>query len=250
MNSPISPELQMYRPEVFKAPNGEMLAVRFDVQSLLESKIGPDWQEQMCTAIETQGKPVERGFKHWTIREADPNGKIELITFDGSEMADLIPGLWELYQGTFKQMMESVLPPNVPRLKIYDDRNRGLECVSQKPATIDEKYPRRMEAHVDQRYTAVLSLAAPNSEKEGRLVIGNNPDAKNVEEIAADAVYIVHKPGTVVCFSRGSQYPHYTEEITDPDSRRIIVSLNYPTEHETEDEARELTEHILGKANQ
>lgn len=80
-------------------------------------------------------------------------------------------------------------------------------------------------------------------------MIGNSTEANSIEEINAnaDATYITHRPGTLVCFSQGRFYPHYTEEVTDPQSRRITVSLNYPVEGETLEAAEELVNHAYGK---
>ena len=41
-----SPEFEGFAPEVIYSPQGEQLAVRFDVLSLLVDKLGPDWQNQ------------------------------------------------------------------------------------------------------------------------------------------------------------------------------------------------------------
>lgn len=244
---PSTPELAQYSPEPIQSPRGELLAMRFDVNTLLESKIGPNWQEVTCDTITNRGELIVRGVDDPTCREADPSTRVGLITLHGDIMAKVAPGIWELYNGTFKQMMQMALPAGMEPLRAYEDPIDALECLSQQPAIFDDGIERRIEAHVDQRRTAVLVLAEPNSDTEGRLVVGNNPDAQNIAEINADPTYIVHRPGTLVCFSKGSIYPHYTEEITDPTSRRIVISMNYPRESETPEEAQRMREQVLGK---
>ncbi len=248
MINPTSPELQIYSPEVFQNPQGESLAVRFDVKSLLEAKIGPEWQKQIMELVDHEGRLVVRRPTHETCREADVNAQLGLITLDGKIVADYVPGMWELYQGTFKQLMQAALPAGVEPLRAYDDPALALETLSQQPAVEGDPIQRRLEAHVDLRYTAVLVAVAPNLPTEGRLAISNNPNAKTVEEIKDNATYIVHRAGTLVCFSQGRVSPHVTEEIKDPTSRRVITSLNYPTETETPEVAAEIQAHIEGRS--
>ena len=107
-NVTISPELEMYRPEVIASPKGEALAVRFEVGSLLEAKIGLDWQDVAREVVTGSGVLVVRTGDHHTVRE--PIGKFGLISVEGDKFAEAVPGIWELYQGIFKQMMQVALP--------------------------------------------------------------------------------------------------------------------------------------------
>lgn len=241
----VSPELQMYKPEVVESPTGEMLGIRFDISSLLETKIGQDWQQQAADVIST-GEEIVRTGNHHTVRE--PVGKFGLASVEGEELAEALPGIWELYQGTFKQMMQSALPAGVEALRSYDDPHLALEPVNQLPKDPASDVERRYEAHVDQRYTAVVVIKAPESaEQGGRLVISGSPDAASLAEIDKDATYIEHRPATLFCFSRGRTYPHYTEQVIDPSAERMTIALNYPAESETLEQAHELVDHAYGK---
>lgn len=244
-NSLISPELQIYHPEVIESPSGEMLGVRFDVTNLLEAKVGPDWQHEVASVIEA-GDEIVRTGDHHTVRE--PVGRFGLVSVEGQDLATAVPGVWELYKGAFKQMMQAALPAGMELLNSYEDPHLALEPVKQLPADPTSGVQRRYEAHVDQRYTAVLVVKAPvSAEQGGRLVVSDHPEATSIEEIDQGAVRIAHKPGTLFCFSRGRVYPHYTEEVTDQKSKRLTVALNYPVESETLEEAHELVDHSYGK---
>lgn len=247
MTSQVSPELEAYRPEFFTHPNGELLAVRFDVNSLLESHLGQDWQIETQRIVDAHGVIVPRTVDDPTCREADPTTRIGLVTVEGGLLAREAPGLWNLYSGTFKQMMQQALPVGAEPLRSYEHPELGLECVTQFPPQPDDTFERRLEAHVDGRYTAVLVLCPPVSDQEGRLVIGRNPEAQSLEEIRDDAEYITHRQGTLLCFSRGSEYPHFTEPITVSGSRRTVISLNYPKESETPEQTWAIYQHAMGQ---
>jgi hypothetical protein len=119
-----------------------------------------------------------------------------------------------------------------------------LECVSQELADPTSGMQKRMEAHVDFRFTAVQVVDAPKADTEGgRLVIANDTQARSVEEINKNATYISHRLGTLVCFSQGGNYAHYTEEITG--GRRIVIAHNYKKASETAEETARLTANIL-----
>jgi hypothetical protein len=241
-----SPEFEAFHPEVIGNPKGEALAIRYDVSRLLETKIGVDWQREMGDFI-AAGKSTKRTGAHWTVRE--PVGAFVLDLTQGEALEQAFPAVWELYEGVFKQMTQAALPAGVEPMKLREHPNQALEPFSQRPADKESGELRRMEAHVDQCYTSVLAIEVPeNGETQGgRLVIANNAEASSVKEITDDAVYITHKPGTLLCFSRGRVYPHFTEEVTDPTAKRIMLSMNYPVESETPEEARELTGHAYNE---
>ncbi len=241
-----SSELDKFSPEVISSPQDETLAFRFDVTALLEEKIGPDWQATTCEAIITHGSPTIRTGAHHTVRE--PAGRFGLIVMAGDQLTSLVPGIWELYRGVFRRMMQRALPVGAEPMQTYDKSLYTLEAVSQPPADPSSDVQNRFEAHIDQRYTGVLALDVPAT-GGGELVIANNSNVSSIAEIDAGATIITHRPGTLVCFSRGRLYPHYTREITDPLARRITVGLNYPVVGETPEATAELFNHALGRGN-
>lgn len=211
--------------------------------------MGEDWQNIIAECVSTMGRLVVRDASHHTCREDNPLSRFGLITVDGGELARRVPGLWELYKGPFADMMRlSVANPD--ELSVYNSPDHGLELVSQEleEAGIDGYKP-RMEAHVDQRFTAVLVVSAPSISTEGRLVISDDPRAKTAEEIGKTATYIPHQSGTVFCFTAGRELPHYTESITLAGSARIVCALNYPHVDESPEAAQELLQHIQKGAN-
>lgn len=237
-------------PELIANPRGEILALRFDVLPLLVSEIGPEWQKQLSDVIQAGPLVTREPQEHYTNREHGTVALLGLLTPDGSDLATQVPGLWRLYQGPFRELMERALPLEDRPLRAYDEPGLALEGLAQKPVVRpgSDSVQYRMENHVDQRNTAVLVVdAPPNDADGGRLFISNNPDALSVAETDADATIVSHRPGTLLCFSLGKIYPHHTEELTNPNSRRIIVSLNYPAHDESPEEAQGLQDYIQGK---
>jgi hypothetical protein len=245
----ISHEPQANGPEMITNPSGEVIALRFNVLQLLESVVGPDWQEQISGVIEGGSLNLRAADGHYTNREYGNPAQFGLITADGQDLASTVPGVWGLYQTSFAEMMQQALPPGAEPLKVYSDPKLALEGYAQQPVEKagSKEVQYRMEAHTDMRYTAVLVVKAPKHERDGgRLVISNNPNAQNVDEINKDATRIMHVPATVLCFTEGRNYPHYTEEVVSPDAKRVVVSLNYPLETETDAAAADLLRHIEG----
>lgn len=242
-------EPQAQGPEVINNPTGETIALRFDVLQSLETTIGQDWKEQISAVIESGTLNLRDADGHHTNREEGTTAKLGLVTADGAELAELVPGVWTLYQGEFMTMMQQALPEDAEPLRAYDDPKLALEGYAQLPVAEagSDKVQYRMEAHTDLRYTAVLVIDIPANEADGGLlVIGNNPDAQSTTEINEDATHIKHTAATLLCFLQGRKYPHYTQEVTDPNSKRIVISLNYPLETETLEEALALLQHVEG----
>jgi hypothetical protein len=242
-------EPQPKGPEVIPNPTGETIALRFDVLPLLEAAVGPDWREKITDVIEAGELKLRKPDGHYTNREEGSTAKLGLVTADGQEFADAVPGVWELYQTDFMAMMQQALPEDAEPLVAYDDPEKALEPYAQQPVETAgaDDVQHRMEAHVDMRYTAVLVIDAPEDENDGgRLVIGSDPDAHSVAEIDKDATRIPHIPATLLCFTEGRKYPHYTEEVTNPDAKRVVISLNYPLEGEDPAAADEILQHIGG----
>lgn len=247
MTNTLGSEFDSYTPEPIYALDGEQLGVRFDVRSLLEREVGPDWQEKACLAVTDYGEVVYKDATDETCREEDPYTRFELLTLDGLTLANMIPGLWRLYRGPFRGMMSATLPKGAEALRVYEEPKDALEFVSQQPADPSTGVLRRMEAHVDQRYNAVLPFDVPASGlEEGRLAIASNPDSRNETEIRDGATFITHRPGWLVCFSWGMKYPHFPEEIKSSLARRIALSLNYPLASESEEDALRLRVRNLG----
>lgn len=242
-------ELRTDGREIISNSNYEILAVRFDVVPLLEGQIGLNWKEEIIRVIKDGSLNLRTPDGHYTNREEGNHASFGLLTAEGDDIARRVPGVWELYKGQFMTMMQQALPEEVEPLKSYDDPDLALEGYAQLPTVRpSEDIQFRMEAHVDMRYTAVLVIDAPEDETAGgALVIGSNPNARNVEEINQDATKILHKPGTLLCFSRGREFPHYTEEVTSSNADRIVISLNYPVASETREAANDLLLHIKGK---
>lgn len=242
-------ESQSSKPEVITNPSGETIALRFDAVPILEQVMGSDWQEQATGIIESGSFSLRSADGHYTNREKGNSSQFGLVTADGLDIVNTTPGIWQLYQDSFRDMMQQVLPEDSEPFRTYDDPSKAIEGYSQQPVepSTPDEIEFRLEAHIDLRYTAVLVIEAPEDDNDGgRLVISNDASAESVDEINQDATYIKHIPGTLVCFVEGRKYPHYTEEMTNPESKRTVISLNYPAETETEDAAEELMQHIKG----
>ncbi len=248
----MSSEVPDGSPEAIVSQNGETIALRFEVGSLLEQKLGPDWQIQFEHLMESEGKVSPHTAEDPTCREDSPTDSFYLVKLDGQQVVQAMPPFWDLYKGTFRDMMQKALPANSEQMRTYEEENARdcLEVYSQLPPPDDaanrsttKHY--RLDAHVDQRYSAILVIRAPHSLTSGRLVISNNPDAVGTDAINKDATFVRHKDGTLICFPLGRQLPHYTEPIQKGDVR-MVVSINYPTEGETPEDTARIAQHNHG----
>ena len=245
VNPASAPERSLPDPERIVNNSGEVIALRFNVIPYLEQAIGHDWQETLVRVIHSGTVEQRRADGHVSNRERGFNGVVELVTAGAEDLKTEVPGLWDLYLGPFKDMITEVLPEGSEPLKTYEHPEDALEGLAQIPVeqTGNADVQRRMEAHIDGRYTGVLVVEAPeDSSQGGDLVIANSADLNGVEEISKNATRVHHIPGTLVCFVLGRKYPHFTEEITS--GRRVIVSLNYPPEGETPEQAAQFREYI------
>lgn len=219
-------ELAGYPAEQFVNASNDVVAVRFDVANDLTDEIGTDWQDQLSDAVEQGRLTIRAADGHYSNREANPTDQFGLITTTGSELTSKVPGVWKLYRGLFRAMVEQSLPTDFAPLVVADDPDKAIEAYAQ--PTTGTSFKPRMESHVDVNYSAVLAVAMPESPTDGgRLFIANNPDAASVEEVDQDRLVIEHVPGTLLCVVGGRKYPHYTEEVRNPDAKRIAVALNY-----------------------
>jgi hypothetical protein len=240
----IPSEFDRFTPEVINQ-EGVVLAVRYDVNSLLEQVVGADWQQRAKDVVQSAGKLVQRTVEHPTCREANPDLKVGPVP--GGVLAETIPAFWQLYRGLFRQLMKSSLHIGEQEMGAYENPTHGLEFVTQTPRGVGEQFERRFEAHVDLRRTAVLPIVVPSDTGEGRLVICSDQSAASVEKIDASATRVAHKVGWLFCFTEGDKQPHYTEELTTFGSQRTVLTLNYPKINETPEHTEIIQRHIEGK---
>lgn len=238
---------QVLRAEELSAPSGEVLALRYDIENILRGHVGQDWQTSLSKQVELSGREVVRDASHYTGREEDPETSFSLVLLGGSELIHSHPGFWKLYRGIFRNLMQTSLPSNASIMKTYDDPELSMEVVKQVPPKLDKpEVQNRMEAHVDKRYTAILAITTPKSTDSGRLVIASDPNASGIDEIKDNALYVSHRPGTIICFPKGREHPHYTEPIRQGEER-VIVSINYPVYGELPQEAEEMVRYLRGQ---
>ncbi len=232
--------------EELRSGSGEVMALRYDVTQILQERVGADWQHRLEKVVQELGKEVVRDASHPTCRESDPNALFSLIVVDGDALAHAVPEMLTLYSGEFSDFMHESLPPDVEEMTEYVDfAEASMEAVLQPPQQEGSGVHSRMEAHVDQRYTAILCVKAPEDEDTGRLIIASEPNTRGFENIQQNGTYVTHKEGTLVCFPMGRFYPHATEPMQGDDTR-LVISINYPVVYETPQETTAIMEHSKG----
>lgn len=245
MNSLSTPE---FEPELIYGATNEILATRYDINPLLKNVLGENWQDQFEHVTSTLGRLIVRDASHSTCREADPSSLFGLTIVGGRSVVECIPGVSRLYEGLFQDLMRVALPSGYPPMKTWQDPDRWLELYRHADPETDSKIQQRMEAHVDQRYTAILVIRSEVALGSGRLVIAHNSTAQNVDEINEEATYVEHTSGTLICFPKGTVYPHYSEEINEGE-QRVIGSINYPLASETLEQADSIVAYNNGASN-
>lgn len=214
--------------EVIEGREVPVMAVRYDVSSLLERELGTDWQQTLKDTILEVSVPKVIDASDPTCREEDPDQKFCLLMAPIEQIEMRFPKLKELYRGLFKHLMQESMPAG-EEIRAYPGIADGMHFITQLPPTDSDRSDMlmRMDAHVDSRPTMVFVVSAPHTPSSGRLVVSNNPEAKTVREILSDATYIVHKAGTVLAFPMGRLLPHFAEHMEAGSGTRIIASVDY-----------------------
>lgn len=218
-------------PEIFVDPSdGSELLRRYNVAAVLAEVIGADWQDQFKYAAD-QAHPAERSLEHETCEDIGLSAsKFELMTLGGSTLSNLIPGMRQLYETDFFDLMQESSPTSEMTTYSEADNDAAYELYRQLPVHSPEFLP-IMEPHRDARYTAILVTEAP-SDDSGVLVVHNK-------------LQISHIAGSLVCFARGREFVHHTSPV-NPGQDRVVVSINYPDICESEQDKASILNFVHG----
>ena len=91
-------------PEELISSGGDVLALRYDVHTLLPSELGVDWQLDVETLVDLHGRKIILQANDPSCAE-DPQTEVSLITLNGAPLIEHFPGLWTLYKGVFRDLM-------------------------------------------------------------------------------------------------------------------------------------------------
>lgn len=200
------PERKIRQPEILTNAAGKTLASRFDVTDLLRRELGADWQTSFRDFMTFKSEHMLRSNEHKSVRES-AGTEVEMLFVNGHSIFRYFSGLEKLYRGPFKKLMMQSLLDGAEALTITDEPIMAVEAYEQTEKEGRSQIERRMEAHTDSRYTAVLIIDTPAKGYGGRLVIGNDPRAATPAEIKRDATYMSKSQGRCFVSRAAASYP-------------------------------------------
>lgn len=174
-----------------------------------------------------------------TSREATRDLRIPVSTVGGRSVRRCLPWLYDLYRGTFRDILQDISPD--PVALATDDRY-AVNLNVQVGAGA------RYEAHVDSNPWEGLLYATTHKPGEGgELVVSNRRDAWGVEAISEDCARIHPQAGTLVFFD-AREFPHFVAPLVDPSAIRIAVAMNFYTPSCPESaRPSDLNQHLFGE---
>lgn len=155
-----------------------------------------------------------------TSRECDPDIAIPVMTVGGVALRNGLPWLYDLYRGTFRDLLETVAGEAVSIAR--DDRYAVNLNMQRGDRT-------RYECHVDSNpWEGLLYVTTHPPGSGGELVVANRKDAMGPAEIEADCVRIHPAMGKLVFFD-AREFPHFVAPLADADAVRIAIAMNFYT---------------------
>jgi hypothetical protein len=157
-----------------------------------------------------------------TSREATSDLLIPVSTVGGRALHRGLPWLYDLYRGTFRDLVQAVSSEPV---SIASDERYAINLNVQRGVGV------RYEAHVDSNPWEGLLYATTHTAGEGgELIVSNRRDAavRGVEAIEADCARIYPTAGTLVFFD-AREFPHFVAPLADPHAVRVAVAMNFYT---------------------
>ncbi len=192
-----------------------------DVRHLLPK----DWQEQVI--FTTQRNYFEKNLHPTSVtsREGKSVKEIRVATVKGSDIRSQLPWIKTLYMNDFAELGKKIINK---KIHLAEDERYAYNLNYQYGIKM------RYECHVDSNPLEGLLYCTDHPEGAGgELVIGLNKNASSIEEVNENCVRIFPKAGHLVFFD-AREFPHYVSPLTNPDSFRIVVAMNYYTEECTE----------------
>jgi hypothetical protein len=174
-----------------------------------------------------------------TSRESSKKIKIPVMTVGGGRIRSILPWLYDLYRGLFRDLGQTFL--DEPVTVATNDRY-AINLNIQKGTRM------RYECHVDSNpLEGLLYVTDQPKGRGGELVVANRPDAEGVRAIKADCECIYPKAGRLVFFD-ARHHPHYVAPLRDENDIRIAVTMNFYTPACPESaRPRDLNKHLFGE---
>lgn len=234
-----------YRYQELTNHDNQVLAVRYDVRPALSACFGTAWREVLRGSILADAHRQIVDATDPTCREENPQQEFELLITPGRAVAERFPRFSELYSGLFQKMMQDTVGEG-EHLSAFAHPAEGYHFVTQRPTLPGEESSRqrRLDAHVDRRATAVLHLDVPSVYYGGNMVVVNKPELLVMPEGVTGCTEIPVIPGSLLCFPRGRELAHRTQELFAADGQRIIGSLDYLSGEQTAESVRAIDERL------
>lgn len=205
----------------------------------LNDQLPVDWRHDIAAAA--AGADF-REFPRTPVisREAENVAQIHRGRVHAAQVRRDVPWLYEFYRGEFVKLAAEVCKERVSPAR--DDRY-GVVLNVQRGNTM------RFECHVDSNpLTGLLFCTDHLPGAGGELIIGNDPEAADVDAVERDCSVIRPHAGHLLFFD-GREHPHYARPLVAETGLRIVAVMNFYTESYTEStRPPELNRHLDDQA--
>jgi hypothetical protein len=205
----------------------------YDLQTILPR----GWQEQFLATSERAVEKVLKG-RSVTSREDDPDHSIKVRTVSGTVLKGALPWLEVLYRSLFRDLAQlgSHEPVSCASNDLY-----GINLNVQKGPSM------RYECHVDSNpIEGLLYVTDHVKGTGGELVVANNPAARSVAEVEADASIVYPVAGNLIFFD-ARRFAHYTRPLLQDNAVRVVAAMNfYVPSCSEQDRPADLNQHLFG----
>lgn len=207
-----------------------------DVESLLDSKLGKDWDEQIINFALSHVRFHTYRPVHPTSREEDTSERSAAAAISGLEIEESLSFLKELYEDEFLKFAEKATNKQLvtAKNKIY-----GVNLNVQFGTNM------HYECHVDSNpVQGMLYVTSHKPGEGGELVVANQTNARSIAEVENDCVRIYPKRGLLVYFD-ARQHSHYVPALSSSHAVRVAAAMNFYCEESPESQRPSgLTEHL------
>lgn len=188
----------------------------FDVTRFLP----PGWDEQVIAVARRAATLRDLQPPHVTSREAPDTKPLTIRGVNANAVRDELPWLTDLYEGIFRDLAQQGRPMPVSCAQ----GSRHTVVLNVQLGT-DGRY----ETHIDTNpIQGLLYATSQPPGAGGELVVSYNREARSVEDVDRDPLYIYPQKGHLIFFD-ARYYPHYIRPLTRQDDIRVAVAMNYYT---------------------
>lgn len=212
----------------------------------------PTWREDLITVATEHAEPRWLTGDHPTVRESRPNNGLPILTVPGEAVENLLPQAVSLYEGRIREEAERFA--RQPVVTGRHKKHRLAINVQRHNDTHPEGG--RYEGHVDTNPIEALLFATshyrihsdPSKQRGGILWVNNTPDIVTVDDMqvtSRDIAGIEPREGYLALFD-ATRHSHYVDQLTHPDTIRVVLAMNYYTESMPEQNRDAALDRYLG----